>query len=89
MRRARAAAAERAVHGDFARRRLKAVQDLGHHDRTVRARRRLAGGEDLSLSGVRPVQFFLICRETRAVRPGYRGRRCAWRARQEASSSRN
>ena len=66
------AAAERAVHRDVASAGAKTGQDLGHHDRSMRARRRLAGREHLlhlvSVPG--GVAFFVLLVERPWMRAG-------------------
>ena len=70
-------AAERAVDRDVAGPGSKAAEDFLHHDRSMRARRRLAGREDLlHVRGVAlGVQFLVLVVERRGFLPGYRGRR--------------
>ena len=58
-----AAVAQRAINGEFARPRSKDFQDLANHDRTMRARRRLAGGGhlgDVARIALRRVLFVLL-----------------------------
>src|SRR5436190_10812295 len=65
-----AAVAERAIHGDFACSRSENFHDLANHDRTMRARGRLAAGDDLGdVAGItfRRVLFILLGKVSRVL----------------------
>src|SRR5438552_3790584 len=64
------AVADRAIHSEFACLRSKDFHDLANHDRTMRARGRLAAGDDLGdVAGItfRRVLFILLRRVLRVL----------------------